>query len=147
MDYKNIELQGSDNKLHKLSDFDTGIVLYFYPKDNTPGCTIQAIDFTKYGKDFLDAGYQVIGVSRDNIKSHHDFIADQNLDILLLSDEDEKLAKAFDVIKETNMFGKKVMGIERSTFILDKDKNIVKEYRKVNAKDHAEKVLADVKAL
>lgn len=147
MDYKKIELEGSDNKLHKLEDFETDIVLYFYPKDNTPGCTVESIDFTKYAKDFLDAGFQVIGVSRDSVKSHNKFIEDQSLDLLLLSDKDEELSKAFDVIKEKNMFGKKVMGIERSTFILDKNKDIIKEYRDVNYKDHAQEVLDYVKAL
>lgn len=147
MDYKKIELEGSDNKLHKLEDFETGIVLYFYPKDNTPGCTVESIDFTKYAKDFVDAGFQVIGVSRDSVKSHNKFIEDQSLDLLLLSDKDEELSKAFDVIKEKNMFGKKVMGIERSTFILDKNKDIIKEYRDVNYKDHAQEVLDYVKGL
>jgi thioredoxin-dependent peroxiredoxin len=147
MDYKKIELEGSDNMLHKLEDFKTGIVLYFYPKDNTPGCTVESIDFTKYAKDFLDTGFQVIGVSRDSVKSHNKFIEDQSLDLLLLSDKDEELSKAFDVIKEKNMFGKKVMGIERSTFILDKNKDIIKEYRDVNYKDHAQEVLDYVKAL
>lgn len=147
MDYKNIELEGTDNKQHKLSEIDGKVVLYFYPKDNTPGCTIQAIDFTKYAKDFAEQGYTIIGVSNDSIKSHHDFVKDQNLNILLLSDPDRELSKAFDVIKETNMFGKKGTGIQRSTFILDDNKDIVKEYRDVKADDHAIKVLDYVKTL
>lgn len=142
MNYLNIKLQASDEKEYQLSDFQgQKLVLYFYPKDNTSGCTIEAKGFTCLVDDFKGKGYLVIGVSRDSVKSHQNFILKQELNLLLLSDPNEELVKAFDVLKEKSMYGKKYMGIERSTFILDENGNITKEYRKVKAKDHAEQVL------
>lgn len=128
-----------------LSDFikktDKGLILYFYPKDNTSGCTAQAVDFTEKIVEFLMLGYTVIGVSRDGTKSHENFICKQNLQIPLISDTDEKLCQHFDVIKEKNMYGKKAMGIVRSTFVFDNQGNLIHELRKVKAKEHADKLL------
>ena len=140
--YLDIQLPATDGNSYTLKDFNgKNIVLYFYPKDNTSGCTLEAKDFTCLQNEFNDKGYTIIGVSRDSIKSHQSFIEKQELGLLLLSDENEELVKAFDVLKEKSMYGKKYMGIERSTFILDENGKIVKEYRKVKAKDHAQEVL------
>lgn len=122
------------------------LIVYFYPKDSTPGCTTQAVGFS-WLKDQFDAlNTTILGVSRDSVKAHQNFTAKQSLSIDLISDKEEVLCKHFDVIKEKNMYGKQVMGIERSTFIFHNGK-LVKEYRKVKAAGHAEQVLADLKAL
>ena len=141
MDYKNIILEASDGNTYSLKDFKKKIALYFYPKDNTPGCSVQAQEYSSYKDDFEKNGAIVIGVSRDSIKSHQKFIADKELDLLLLSDTDSELCNAFNVIKEKNMFGKKVTGIERSSFILDENANILEEYRKVKAPGNAKAML------
>lgn len=129
----------------QLADFikttEQGLILYFYPKDNTPGCTNQAIDFTEHLIDFLSLGYVVIGVSRDSTKSHENFICKQNLQIPLISDTDEKLCQYFEVMKEKNMFGKTAVGVERSTFVFDNQGQLKYELRKVKAKEHADKLL------
>ena len=122
------------------------LVLYFYPKDSTPGCTTQAVGFSCL-KDQVDGlNCKIIGVSRDSVKTHQNFTEKQALTIDLISDKEEVLCKHFDVIKEKNMYGKKVMGIERSTFIFH-NKQLVKSYRKVKAAGHAEQVLEDLKTL
>ncbi|OAL81478.1 peroxiredoxin [Acinetobacter sp. SFB] len=122
------------------------LIVYFYPKDSTPGCTTQAIGFSCL-KDQFDALHTtILGISRDSVKAHQNFTEKQNLTINLISDKEEILCKHFDVIKEKNMYGKLVMGIERSTFIFRNGK-LVKEYRKVKAAGHAEQVLEDLKAL
>lgn len=123
------------------------IVLYFYPKDSTPGCTQEGHDFSKLKKKFETENAVVFGVSRDSLKSHENFKTKQKYTIDLISDFDEKACKVFDVIKEKNMYGKKVMGIERSTFVLNDKGEILKEWRKVKVDGHAEEVLAAVKAL
>ncbi|MDI6619992.1 peroxiredoxin [Acinetobacter junii] len=122
------------------------IVLYFYPKDSTPGCTTQAIGFSCLKDQFEALNCQIIGVSRDSVKSHQNFTEKQSLNFNLISDRQEILCKHFDVIKEKNMYGKQVMGIERSTFIFH-NKQLVKSYRKVKAAGHAEQVLEDLKVL
>ncbi len=145
MDYLNIQLPASDGKNYKLSDFSgRKIVLYFYPKDNTSGCTMEAIEFTRLKEEYSKKGYLIVGVSRDSVKSHLSFINKQSLDLLLLSDENEELVKAFDVIKEKSMYGRKYLGIERSTFILDEYGKIIKEYRSVNAKEHPATLLCEL---
>lgn len=145
MNYLNITLPASDDKEYSLQDFKgQKVVLYFYPKDNTSGCTLESKSFTCLVDDFKEKGYKIIGVSRDSVKSHKNFITKQELNLLLLSDKDEQLVKAFDVLKEKSMYGRTYMGIERSTFILDEEGKIVKEYRKVKAKGHAEQVLSDI---
>lgn len=142
MNYLDIRLPAQDGTSYSIRDFaGKKVVLYFYPKDMTEGCTIEAKDFTSLKKDYASKGYTIIGVSRDSVESHRKFAETEQLDLLLLSDEKEELVKAFDVIKEKNMYGKIVMGVERSTFLLDEQGNIVKELRKVSAKGHALQLL------
>ena len=122
------------------------LIVYFYPKDSTPGCTTQAVGFSCLKDQFDALNTTIYGVSRDSVKAHKNFTEKQALTIDLISDKEEVLCQHFDVIKEKNMYGKKVMGIERSTFIFHNGK-LVKEYRKVKAAGHAEQVLEDLKAL
>ena len=117
------------------------LVLFFYPRDNTPGCTIQANMFTKLHNQFLDLDTQVVGVSRDSLRSHNNFAEKFGLSINLISDEPEDLCKCFDVIKQKNMYGKTVYGIERSTFFYDRNGVLLKSWRKVVAEDNANEVL------
>ncbi len=119
-----------------------GLILYFYPKDNTPGCTTQATDFTAHINDFDTLGYDIIGVSRDSVESHEKFIAKHDLHIPLISDGDEKLCQYFDVIKEKNMYGKITLGLVRSTFVFDKSGTLTHAQRNLRAKDYAERLLA-----
>ena len=141
-----VSLMGSDKKEHSLSEYKgKKIVLYFYPRDNTPGCSTEACDFRDNNAVISDMNAVVIGVSRDSLKSHDKFIEKFNLPFLLLSDEDETLCNLFGVIKEKNMYGKKVMGIERSTFIINEEGVLVKEYRKVKVKGHIDTILQDLK--
>ena len=130
-----------------LTQLDTEwLVIYFYPKDSTPGCTTQAVGFSCLKDQFDALNTTIIGVSRDSVKAHQNFTEKQNLSINLISDKEEILCNHFDVIKEKNMYGKQVMGIERSTFIFHNGE-LVKEYRKVKAAGHAEQLLEDLKAL
>lgn len=117
------------------------LVLYFYPKDSTPGCTTEAEEFNALLPQFLQLGYTVVGISRDSAKSHQKFINKLNLQFNLLCDVNEIVCRQFDVIKEKNMYGKKVLGIERSTFILNHNGHIIHEWRKVRAAGHAQQVL------
>ena len=123
------------------------VVLYFYPKDNTPGCTTEGADFRDLHKQFAKLGAVVAGVSRDSIKSREGFKEKMAFPFPLLSDADEKLCTQFDVIKMKNMYGKKVRGIERSTFLVGADGKLVREWRKVKVDGHAAEVLAAVKEL
>lgn len=135
-------LVGSDNNIHKLSDYNgKKVILYFYPKDNTPGCTTEACDFKEYFENFKDLNAVVLGVSRDSLVSHDKFISKLGLPFVLLSDETEELCKLYDVIKEKNMYGKKLFGIERSTFIIDENGILIKEFRKVKVKNHVDEIL------
>jgi thioredoxin-dependent peroxiredoxin len=122
-------------------------VLYFYPKDNTPGCTTEGADFRDLHSQFARLGAVIAGVSRDSLKSHQGFKAKMDFPFELLSDPDEKLCAQFDVIKMKNMYGKQVRGIERSTFLIGPDGSLVREWRKVKVDGHAAEVLAAVKAL
>ncbi len=122
------------------------LVLYFYPKDSTPGCTTEGLDFNALLPKFKRAGASVFGVSRDSVKSHDNFCAKQGFKFPLISDADEALCKAFDVIKLKNMYGKQVVGIERSTFLISPDSRIVQAWRKVKVAGHAESVLEALKA-
>lgn len=149
----NVEIQLPDQMFPSttgeinLSDLDNEwLVIYFYPKDSTPGCTTQAVGFSCLKDQFDALNVKIVGVSRDSVKSHQNFTAKQALTIDLISDKEEVLCKHFDVIKEKNMYGKMVMGIERSTFIFH-NKKLVKSYRKVKAAGHAEQVLEDIQAL
>ncbi|MEQ7866875.1 peroxiredoxin [Xanthomonas arboricola pv. zantedeschiae] len=122
------------------------VVLYFYPKDSTPGCTTEGLDFNALLPQFTQAGAVVLGVSRDSVKSHDNFCAKQGFTFPLISDGDEALCRAFDVIKEKNMYGKQVLGIERSTFLLSPEGVVVQAWRKVKVAGHADAVLAALKA-
>ena len=142
---KNIKLQGIDvdgiEKEYSLNDFKgQKVILYFYPKDNTSGCTQEACDF-RDNINRLTNFATVIGVSPDSIKSHLKFKEKQSLNFILLSDPEHKLAEAFNVWVEKSMYGRKYMGIERSTFVLDENLNIIKEWRKVKVKGHVDEVI------
>jgi len=123
------------------------VVLYFYPKDNTPGCTTEGADFRDLHKQFTKLGAVIAGVSRDSVKSHEGFKAKMDFPFELISDDDEKLCAQFDVIKMKNMYGKQVRGIERSTFLIGPDGKLVREWRKVKVEGHAKEVLDAVKTL
>lgn len=139
-------LIGSDGKEHKLSEYrGKKVILYFYPKDNTPGCTTEACDFRDNINEINNLNAVVIGISKDNLNSHNKFIEKFNLPFVLLSDEDKVVCALYDVIKEKNMYGKKVLGIERSTFIIDEEGKLKKEFRKVKVKGHVEDVLNELK--
>jgi len=141
-------LPATGDKTIKLSGLKgSKVVLYFYPKDSTPGCTTEGQDFRDNNSKFKRANTVVLGVSRDSLKSHENFKTKQTFNFDLLSDEDETLCKLFDVIKEKNMYGKKVMGIERSTFLIDEQGVLRQEWRKVKVDGHVEEVLTAAKAL
>ena len=140
-----IKLQGIDvdgiEKEYSLNDFKgQKVILYFYPKDNTSGCTQEACDF-RDNINRLTSFATVIGVSPDSIKSHLKFKEKQSLNFILLSDPEHKLAEAFNGWVEKSMYGRKYMGIERSTFVLDENLNIIKEWRKVKVKGHVDEVI------
>lgn len=141
-------LPASNDKEVALSDFKgKKVVIYFYPKDMTPGCTTEACDFRDMHREFEDHDAVVIGISPDDLKSHDKFIAKHELPFLLLSDEDHKVSEMFDVWKLKKNFGREYMGIERSTFVIDEEGNLVKEWRKVRVKGHVDEVLAFVKSM
>ncbi len=123
------------------------IVLYFYPKDNTPGCTTEAMQFRDHHKDFVKAGAVVFGVSRDNMASHEKFKKDLELPFELIADTEEKLCHMFGVVKNKIMYGKKVKGIERSTFLIDGSGMLVGEWRGLKVAGHVEEVLKAVKSI
>lgn len=138
----------TDGSAFRLADArGSALVLYFYPRDLTPGCTIEAQNFRDLQAAFRKAGAMVVGVSRDSCASHQKFIAKENINFSLLADEDSKLCNLFDVIKDKNMYGKKVRGIERSTFLIDADGKLVREWRKVKVDGHAAEVLEEVRGL
>lgn len=146
-----IKLQGLDaegnEKEFSLNDFKgQKVILYFYPKDNTSGCTQEACDF-RNNINRLTSYATVIGVSPDSIKSHKIFKEKQSLNFILLSDSEHKLAEKFEVWKEKSMYGRKYMGIERSTFIIDKNGKIEKEWRKVKVKGHVDEVIEYLSAI
>lgn len=122
-----------------------GLVLYFYPKDDTPGCTVEGQDFTRLHKEFLAAGFQVVGVSRDSLRAHQRFIEKYNYTIALISDPDEVLCGIFGVMKNKTMYGKPVRGVDRSTFVFDAQGHMMAAWRSVKVPGHAEEVLARVK--
>lgn len=143
-----IKLPATGEQEIKISDFkDKNIILYFYPKDSTSGCTTEGQNFRDSITKFSRASTVILGVSRDSIKSHENFKEKQAFPFDLLSDKEEKLCTQFDVIKEKNMYGKKVMGIERSTFLIDKKGVLQKEWRKVKVDGHVDEVLSAVKEL
>jgi len=125
----------------------SNVVIYFYPKDSTPGCTTEGQDFRNMHEKFKALDTVIFGVSRDKIRSHENFKAKQEFPFELITDPEETLCQLFDVIKEKNMYGKKHMGIERSTFLIDKVGVLRQEWRKVKVKGHVEEVFEAVKAL
>jgi peroxiredoxin Q/BCP len=145
---ESFELPATGDKNLTLDDFKgQKLVLYFYPKDNTPGCTREGQDFRDAYEQFRAAGANVVGVSRDSVKTHENFCRKQSFPFDLISDKDESLCKQFDVIKEKNMYGRKYMGIERSTFLIDEGGVLRAEWRKVRVPGHVEEVLEAVSAL
>jgi peroxiredoxin Q/BCP len=136
---------GGTTSLAELSG--KAVVLYFYPRDDTPGCTKEAIAFTGLIGEFRATGAEVIGVSKDTVAKHDKFKTKYDLDVVLAADEDGSVCEAYGVWVEKNMYGKKSMGIERSTFLIGGDGRIVRAWRKVKVDGHAEEVLAAVKAL
>jgi len=145
---KDFTLPTNGGGAFRLSDHRGKIVvLYFYPKDSTPGCTQEGIDFAALYGDFVAAGSVVAGVSRDSVRSHDNFCAKHGFPFPLLSDADEALCTQFDVIKMKSMYGKQVRGIERSTFVIDGQGRLVREWRGVKVPGHAADVLAFVRSL
>lgn len=143
-----VRFQSTDDSISTFKSFaGQNIVLYFYPKDNTPGCTLESQHFRDLHKAFLKTNTEIVGISRDSITSHEKFCDKQNLSFTLISDQDETICQAFGVLVEKNLYGKKVWGIERSTFLID-TKGIIKQvWRKVKVDGHAEEVLAAAKKL
>ncbi|PSM52203.1 thiol peroxidase [Campylobacter blaseri] len=138
-------LKNSDGVEISLKDFiGKNVVLYFYPKDNTPGCTTEACEFTQNYDEFLANDTVVIGISPDSIKSHQNFIEKQSLKHILLSDEEKEVSKLYGVYQVRKNYGREYLGIVRTTFVIGKDGVITKVYKSVKAKDHAIKVLADL---
>lgn len=139
--------EATGDRTLSLADFKgKTLILYFYPKDNTPGCTQEGQDFRDLYPAFQDAGAEVLGVSRESLKSHANFKAKHEFPFDLLSDPDEIVCKAYDVMKEKNMYGRKYMGVERSTFLIDGDGRVREAWRKVKVKGHAQAVLDAIKA-
>jgi len=142
------KLPATGNRTVALADLKgRNLVLYFYPKDSTPGCTTEGQEFRDLYPQFRKLDTEVVGVSRDSLKSHENFKAKQGFPFDLLSDADEELCRLFDVIKEKNMYGRKVLGIERSTFLIDGKGVLRQEWRKVKVAGHAAEVLEAVKSL
>ena len=145
---KDFSLPSTGGGTFKRSDLrGKKLVVYFYPKDNTPGCTAEGADFRDRHREFTRAGAEVVGISRDSLKSHEGFKAKMKFPFALLSDADEAVCTLFGVMKMKNMYGKKVRGIERSTFVLDGDGVIAREWRGVKVPGHVEEVLNFVKTL
>ena len=137
----------SELEINSIDLKGKNVVLYFYPKDNTPGCTQEGEDFRDLYKEFKKLKTEIYGISRDSLKSHEGFKTKYKYPFELISDPDEKLCNLFDVIKEKNMYGKKYMGIERSTFLINKDGKLSAEWRKVKVNGHAIEVLEAVKKI
>ncbi|WP_370868171.1 peroxiredoxin [Sulfuriferula sp.] len=142
------ELPSTGNKTFKLSDArGKKLVVYFYPKDDTPGCTVEGSDFRDLYAQFQASNCDIVGISRDDMKSHEKFKTKLSLPFELLSDTDETVCELFGVMKLKNMYGKEVRGVERSTFIFDAEGKLVQEMRGVKSADHAQAVLGTVQSL
>jgi peroxiredoxin Q/BCP len=140
-----IKVQTSDARTIDLANPGKPLVLYFYPKDDTSGCTREAQDFTALAGDFAKAGALIVGVSRDPMKKHEKFIGKYDLKVPLASDEDGRISDAFGTWVQKSMYGRKYMGMERSTFLIGADGKILKEWRKVKVPGHAKEVLGAVR--
>jgi peroxiredoxin Q/BCP len=140
------ELPATGNQRFQLSAYKAPFVLYFYPRDDTPGCTVEGQAFRDLHAEFVKAGVAVFGVSRDSVASHEKFKARYGFPFELLSDGEEVACKGFDVIKMKNMYGKQVLGIQRSTFVIDRGGRIVREWRGVKVPGHAQEVLDFVRS-
>lgn len=144
----NFSLPATGDKQISLDDFKgKNLVLYFYPKDHTPGCTTEGRNFRDTYDEFQSANTEILGVSRDSVKTHENFCAKQSFPFDLLSDGDEKLCRQFDVIREKSLYGRKFMGIVRSTFLIDGEGVLQREWRKVRVKGHVEEVLEAAREL
>ena len=145
---KNIDIECTDIKRKKLYDFlDKKLILYFYPKDMTPGCTTESIEFNENLTKIKRLKSNVVGVSRDKISLHEKFIVKHDFKFPLISDTEEKLCKTLDVIKEKSLYGRKYMGVDRSTFIIDETGKILHSWRGVKVKGHVDEVLTKLKEL
>ena len=143
---QNFSLEGTSNLQFNLNDFaGKNIIIYFYPKDSTPGCTNEGIDFKDLYESFINLNTEIFGISRDSLKSHENFKAKYNFPFELLSDPDEVACQLFDVIKMKNMYGKQVRGIERSTFIISVQGELIQEWRGVKVNGHVVEVLDFIK--
>jgi peroxiredoxin Q/BCP len=138
---------GADGQPRRLRDLPRPLVIYFYPKDDAPGCTREAQDFSALADDFAAAGVHVLGISRDTVAKHAKFTAKHDLRVALASDLDGQVTEAFGVWGERQMYGRTYMGIERATFLFDRDGRLVREWRKVKVPDHAAEVLEAARAL
>ena len=144
----NFKIPSTSDKEFQLKDFKgKNVVLYFYPKDSTPGCTVEGNDFSDLTTSFKRANTVVLGVSRDSMKSHENFKAKQDFKMDLLSDSEEQACGVFGTIKMKKLYGREYRGLDRSTFVIDVSGKLVKEWRGVKVKGHAEEVLAFVKTL
>ena len=144
---KDIALVTTDKKT-KLSQYlDKNLILYFYPRDLTPGCTTESTEFNDNLKKIKKLGWNVVGVSRDNLKSHQKFIDKYSFKFPLISDENEKVCKIFDVIKEKSLYGRKYMGIDRSTFLVNRRLKVLHVWRNVKVKGHVEEVIETIKEM
>ncbi|MFL6752284.1 MAG: peroxiredoxin [Sphingomicrobium sp.] len=142
-----ITAQASDGSFIDLAAPGHPLVLYFYPKDDTSGCTREAQDFTALASDFAAAGVKVVGVSRDPMKSHDKFIGKYGLAVPLVSDEDGRISEAFGTWVEKSMYGRKYMGMERATYLISADGRVLRAWRKVKVPNHAEDVLKAAREL
>jgi thioredoxin-dependent peroxiredoxin len=144
----NFELPATSGKTFKLSDYlGKYLVIYFYPKDSTPGCTTQGVQFRDSYAEFQSLNTEIVGISRDSLKSHENFKAKFSFPFELLSDTEELACNLFNVIKMKNMYGKQVRGIERSTFVINQQGVLIHEWRGVKADGHANEVLAFIQSL
>ena len=144
---KDLAVVSSDNK-KMLSDYlNKNLILYFYPRDLTPGCTTESNEFNNNLNKIKKLGWNVVGVSRDTLKSHEKFIDKYSFKFPLISDEGEKVCKMFDVIKEKSLYGRKYMGIDRSTFLINREMEVLNIWRNVKVKGHVEEVIKFIKEL
>jgi peroxiredoxin Q/BCP len=143
-----VELPATGDKTLKLSDFrGKRLVLYFYPKASTPGCTQEGLDFSAAAEDFAALNTAIVGASRDGLKAQENFKSKQGFSFDLLSDKEEELCKAFEVLKLKKMYGRESLGVERSTFLIDEEGVLLREWRGVKVKGHVDEVLAAVREL